>query len=50
MSRISTTAFFEGINSLIQACKARARGYRSKENLISMIDLIAGKLQIELPT
>jgi len=34
----------EGINSLIQACKARARGYRSKENLISMIYLIAGKL------
>ena len=40
----------EGINSLIQACKARARGYRSKENLISMIYLIAGKLQIGLPT
>lgn len=40
----------EGINSLIQACKARARGYRSKENLISMFYLIAGKLQIALPT
>ena len=40
----------EGINSLIQACKARARGYRSKENFISMIYLIAGKLQIDLPT
>ena len=40
----------EGINSLIQACKARARGYRSKENLISMIYLIAGKLQLALPT
>ena len=34
----------EGINGLIQACKARVRGYRSKENLISMIYLIAGKL------
>ena len=40
----------EGINSLIQACKARVRGCRSKENLISMIYLIAGKLQIGLPT
>ena len=39
-----------GINSSIQPCKARARGYRSKENLISMIYLIAGKLQIGLPT
>ena len=29
---------------MIQACKARVRGYRSKENLISMIYLIAGKL------
>ena len=35
---------------MIQACKAGARGYRSKENLISMIYLIAGKLQIGLPT
>ena len=29
---------------MIQACKARARGYRSKENLISINYLIAGKL------
>jgi len=35
---------------LIQACEARARGYRSKENLISMIYLIAEKLQIDSPT
>ena len=40
----------EGINSSIRSCKARARGYRSKANLISMIYLIAGKLQIGLPT
>ena len=33
---------------MIQACKARARGCRSRENLISMIYLIAGKLQIGL--
>jgi transposase len=40
----------EGINSLIQAAKARARGYRSKRNLITMIYLIAGKLDFDLPT
>ena len=40
----------EGINSSIQACKARAGGYRSNENLIPTIYLIAGKLQIGLPT
>ncbi len=33
----------EGIDGSIQACKARAGGYRSNENLISMIYLIAGK-------
>lgn len=40
----------EGINSLIQAAKARARGYRTKQNLIAMIYLIAGKLNFDLPT
>ncbi|MBW2593667.1 MAG: transposase, partial [Deltaproteobacteria bacterium] len=40
----------EGINSLIQAAKARARGYRTKRNLITMIYLIAGKLNFDLPT
>jgi transposase len=40
----------EGINSLIQAAKARARGYRTKRNLIAMIYLIAGKLNFDLPT
>jgi transposase len=40
----------EGINSLIQAAKARARGYRTKRNLITMIYLIAGKLEFDLPT
>jgi transposase len=33
----------EGINSMIQAAKARARGYRTERNLITMIYLIAGK-------
>lgn len=40
----------EGINSLIQAAKARARGYRTTKNLISMIYLIGGKLNFGLPT
>jgi transposase len=33
----------EGINSLVQAAKRRARGYRNKQNLIAMIYLIAGR-------
>ena len=41
----------EGINSLIQAAKAKARGYRSTRNLIAMAYLIAGKLDFTpLPT
>ena len=40
-----TTGFLEGINSLIQAAKARARGYRNPRNMISMAYLIAGKLR-----
>ena len=38
----------EGINSLVQAAKARARGYRNKNNMITMIYLTAAKLP--LPT
>jgi transposase len=40
----------EAINSLVQAAKARARGYRTSNNLITMIYLIAGKLKFNLPT
>jgi transposase len=39
-----TTALLEGTNSLIQAAKARARGYRNKKYMITIIYLIAGKL------
>jgi transposase len=39
-----TNAILEGINSLIQAAKARARGFRNVDYLISMVYLIAGKL------
>jgi len=34
----------EGINSLIQAAKARARGYGTVRHLIAMAYLIAAKL------
>ena len=40
----------EGLNSLIQAAKAKARGYRTTKNLIAMIYLIGGKLNMGLPT
>ena len=36
----------EGINSLVQAAKAKARGYRSERNLANVIYLIAGKLDL----
>ncbi len=38
----------EGINSLVQAAKRRARGYRTKRNLIAMVYLIAGRLDFSL--
>jgi len=48
-SRINN-GVLEGINSLIQAAKARARGYRTSRNLINIIYLINGKLNFGLPT
>jgi hypothetical protein len=39
----------EGINSLVQAAKAKARGYRSIRNLKAMVYLLAGKLDLQLP-
>jgi len=41
--------FMEGINSLVQAAKARARGYRSTKKMKVVIYLIAGKLNFDLP-
>ena len=43
----------EGLNSLIQAAKAKARGYRTFENFRAVIYLITGKLDFSktgLPT
>ena len=45
-----TFGLLEGFNSLIQAAKARARGYRTNRNLITMAYLVAGKLDFGLPT
>jgi transposase len=39
----------EGINSLVQAAKAKARGYRSMRNLTAMVYILAGKLDLRLP-
>ena len=42
-SRVSN-GLLEGLNSLIQTAKRRARGYRTNRNFITMIYLIVGKL------
>jgi transposase len=47
-SRIAN-GLIEGINSLVQAAKAKARGYRSVRNLKAMVYLLAGKLDLRLP-
>jgi hydrogenase-4 component B len=39
----------EGINRLVQAAKAKARGYSSICNLKAMIYLLAGKLDLKMP-
>lgn len=39
-----TNGLLEGINSIIQAAKAKARGYRTAKNLITIAHLLAGKL------
>jgi transposase len=48
-SRIAN-GLIEGINSLVQAAKAKARGYRSLRNLMAVTYLVAGKLDLKLPT
>jgi transposase len=41
-----TNAFMEGLNSVFQAVKRKARGYRSSVYLITMLYFIAGKLRL----
>lgn len=40
----------EGINSLFQAAKRKARGYRSYKNIVAMVYLLAGKLDFRVST
>ena len=49
ISERRSNGFAEGLNSAIQAAKQRARGFKTADNLISIIYLIAGKLK-NLPT
>jgi transposase len=44
-----SNGLLEATNSLIQAAKARARGYRSKRKMITIIYLIGAKLPIPSP-
>jgi transposase len=48
-SRISN-GLIEGINSLVQAAKAKARGYRNNRTLKAVTYMVAGKLDLRLPT
>lgn len=47
--RRMTSAVLEGINSLAQAARARARGYRNSSTFKTIIYLIAGRLRFDLP-
>jgi transposase len=44
-----TNAICEGINSMIQAAKRKARGFNTFKGYTSMIYLIAGKLELAVP-
>jgi transposase len=45
-----TNGVLEGINSIIQSVKRRARGYGTTKHFISMVYLVCGDLQFNLPT
>ena len=44
-----TNAIAEGINSMIQSAKRRARGFRTIEGYVAAIFLVAGKLNLSCP-
>jgi len=44
-----TNAVCEGINSMIQAAKRKARGFHTFEGFSSMIFLVSGKLELAVP-
>ena len=41
-----TTAFMEGLNSLLSGVKRRARGYRAVEHMTAVLYFVAGKLTL----
>ena len=43
-----TNGLLEGVNSLFQAAKRKARGYRSEKNIIAIVYVLAGKLNFAL--
>ena len=45
-----TNAICEGINSMIQAAKRKARGFNTFEGFKAMIFLIGGKLKLDVPS
>lgn len=45
-----TNAIAEGINSLIQSAKRRARRFRTVEGYTVMIYLVVGKLDLSCPS
>lgn len=44
--RRTTNAFLEGLSSVFSAVKRKARGFRSTENLITMLYFTAGHLDL----
>ena len=44
-----TNAICEGLNSMVQAAKRKARGYRTFEGYEAMIYLLVGKLKLDIP-
>ena len=44
-----TNAICEGINSMVQAAKRKARGFHTFEGYAAMIYLVAGKLELAVP-
>lgn len=48
-SKRYTNGLLEGLNSLIQALKRNARGYRNDQNFMTMIYLRYGQLKFDLP-
>lgn len=45
-----TNAICEGINSLVQAVKRKARGFNTFEGFRAMIFLVGGKLKLDVPS